>query len=320
MCSQNLLSLNSRVEITLILIYRKTNIMNYKKHYDLLISTRKEMNRIKRKHDGYENHHVIPKSLGGDNSVENLVALTYKEHFIAHYLLLMIYKNLKDENIENKEHISNYRKMAYAFWNMCSGRNKINQHNNDGKNFKCSARSYAFAVESKKKLSVWVTRENKHKLICSSDLEKFIEEGWIRGKLPHSKDTREAISDTKSGLIWVNNNSEQTSIKKEELEIYIENGWKSGRLSFTDEHKHNIQQGLIDRKLSDSHKQNIRNSLKGREIGPKKEEHKKNLGKPVVIHGIEYDGLTWAANALNTTKSKIFYKLHDKEAIDCYYL
>jgi hypothetical protein len=34
-----------------------------------------------------ENHHIIPKSLGGDNTSENLVRLTAREHFLCHYLL-----------------------------------------------------------------------------------------------------------------------------------------------------------------------------------------------------------------------------------------
>ena len=34
-----------------------------------------------------EKHHIIPKSLGGNNSVENLVELTAREHFICHWLL-----------------------------------------------------------------------------------------------------------------------------------------------------------------------------------------------------------------------------------------
>lgn len=34
-----------------------------------------------------ENHHIIPKSLGGNNSKENLVALTAREHFVCHLLL-----------------------------------------------------------------------------------------------------------------------------------------------------------------------------------------------------------------------------------------
>jgi len=34
-----------------------------------------------------EKHHVIPKSLGGDNSIYNLVRLTAREHFVCHWLL-----------------------------------------------------------------------------------------------------------------------------------------------------------------------------------------------------------------------------------------
>lgn len=53
---------------------------------------------------GYtEKHHIIPKSCGGDNSKDNLVALTAKEHFICHLLLT--------KAVDNE-----YRfKMVYAF-------------------------------------------------------------------------------------------------------------------------------------------------------------------------------------------------------------
>ena len=34
-----------------------------------------------------EKHHIIPKSIGGDNNKENIVKLTAREHFIAHWLL-----------------------------------------------------------------------------------------------------------------------------------------------------------------------------------------------------------------------------------------
>lgn len=41
-----------------------------------------------RKINGYsENHHIIPKSLGGGATKENLVSLTAREHFICHLLL-----------------------------------------------------------------------------------------------------------------------------------------------------------------------------------------------------------------------------------------
>jgi len=35
----------------------------------------------------FEQHHIIPKSLGGSNDASNLVALTAREHFICHWLL-----------------------------------------------------------------------------------------------------------------------------------------------------------------------------------------------------------------------------------------
>jgi hypothetical protein len=39
--------------------------------------------------NGYtERHHVIPKSLGGNNSKNNLVILTAREHFVCHLLLI----------------------------------------------------------------------------------------------------------------------------------------------------------------------------------------------------------------------------------------
>lgn len=40
---------------------------------------------------GYtENHHILPRSLGGSNNKSNLVALTAREHFICHLLLTRI--------------------------------------------------------------------------------------------------------------------------------------------------------------------------------------------------------------------------------------
>ena len=56
--------------------------MNYKKHYDLLIL--KALNRPSLK-KGYEVHHIKPKSMGGTDEKENLVKLTLREHYIAHW-------------------------------------------------------------------------------------------------------------------------------------------------------------------------------------------------------------------------------------------
>lgn len=42
-----------------------------------------------------ETHHIVPRCLGGDDSIDNLCVLTAKEHFICHYLLTKIYRGDK---------------------------------------------------------------------------------------------------------------------------------------------------------------------------------------------------------------------------------
>jgi len=55
----------------------------YTKWYNIIVQ-----NALTRVNNGYiENHHIIPKSLGGLDTTENIVALTAKEHFICHLLL-----------------------------------------------------------------------------------------------------------------------------------------------------------------------------------------------------------------------------------------
>jgi hypothetical protein len=57
--------------------------------------------------NGYtERHHIIPRSLGGQDAIENLVSLTAREHFICHLLLVKITEG------RNKD------KMTAAVWGM----------------------------------------------------------------------------------------------------------------------------------------------------------------------------------------------------------
>ena len=60
--------------------------MNYSKLYDKLIAYRKE-----KPPECGEWHHVVPRCLGGSDDSDNLVLLTWREHFIAHRLLCRMY-------------------------------------------------------------------------------------------------------------------------------------------------------------------------------------------------------------------------------------
>ena len=83
--------------------------MDYQKIYDNLIKKRLENPPTEK----FERHHIVPKSLGGSNNDDNIVKLTYREHFMAHLLLCKIYKPKGGED---------YKKMLFAFNRMRIGR------------------------------------------------------------------------------------------------------------------------------------------------------------------------------------------------------
>lgn len=61
----------------------------YEKWYQLITSRGQT-----RQLDSYtEKHHILPESLGGLDTPENLTTLTAREHFICHWLLTKIYKD-----------------------------------------------------------------------------------------------------------------------------------------------------------------------------------------------------------------------------------
>jgi len=89
--------------------------MDYAKIYNQIIERAQ-----KRNLEGYvEKHHIIPKCIGGEDTNENIVKLTAREHFLCHRLLCKIYpKELK---------------LWYALWLMVIGKKKLN--NRDPYNF-----------------------------------------------------------------------------------------------------------------------------------------------------------------------------------------
>lgn len=77
-----------------------------------------------------EKHHIIPKSLGGNNLKENLIQLTAKEHFICHLLLTKM--TLGKEK----------SKMVYAAWALAN----LNNDTQDRK--KITSKTYSILREN----------------------------------------------------------------------------------------------------------------------------------------------------------------------------
>lgn len=76
--------------------------MNYNKIYISIISKAQSRKKL----DGYiEKHHIIPRSFGGSDDDSNIVALTAREHFLAHFCLW----KFSEKGTEAR------RSMAFAF-------------------------------------------------------------------------------------------------------------------------------------------------------------------------------------------------------------
>jgi hypothetical protein len=69
------------------LIYSHSDfkLNKYFKWYLALIA--KALLRPQKKELGFERHHILPRSMAGSDTIDNLVYLTTREHFIAHAFL-----------------------------------------------------------------------------------------------------------------------------------------------------------------------------------------------------------------------------------------
>lgn len=222
--------------------------MNYTKLYDNLINTAIRDNRVKSDTDYYELHHIIPRCLNGSDLNENLVLLTAREHFLAHWMLTKIYKN-------------DYR-LIYAF-NRFSQTNK-GLRGQRSRLYKYAREKYIFALkhndEWKIKMSrtlsklIWI----KNKItgdclrISKDSLDDFIKEGFelgriIKNRKKHSQKGKLAMSRARQGIIlsklhkenisksiknrlWINNKKICKFVSKEEAETLYKDGWKKGRI------------------------------------------------------------------------------------------
>lgn len=142
--------------------------MNYQRHYDLLIERART-----RTLSGYcEEHHIIPKCLGGSNLPENLVLLTAEEHFVAHQLLV-------------KMHPGN-GKLLWAISAMRNATGKMVRNN----------KMYGWL---RKRFAEYISQVSKGRTASPETREKqrLAKLGKKRG--PHSPETKQKMSEASKG-------------------------------------------------------------------------------------------------------------------------
>jgi len=151
----------------------------YERWYNNIISKAKNENREKHKFIYYEEHHIMPKSMGGDNSEKNLVLLTGREHFLCHFMMTKF--------VDEK-----YRLKAYMAFN-CMTQNLTNRYCNaklynstkaefsnrlKNHNFQNGKRNSNYNLK-------WI-KFDKLKIqmkIKLSEIHNYIDQGWTLGRI-----------------------------------------------------------------------------------------------------------------------------------------
>lgn len=190
--------------------------MNYRNIYNSIIL--KRQNNIP---SGYtEEHHIIPRSLGGTDDVNNLVKLTAKEHFICHLLLTKIYEAGTTE----------YYKMCHAFLMMMTSSKKQTRY--------ISSRKYeTLRIDFSKRISILQSGKSNSQYgtfwIYNPTLKESkkhfgeIPEGWFKGRVCDWNLLTKVSLEKENKL---NNKQEKIeNLKKyycELHDIYVRYGWE----------------------------------------------------------------------------------------------
>lgn len=182
--------------------------MNFKKNkysvwYYSIINNAKLLER-----SGYiEKHHIIPKSIGGNNKKENIVKLTAREHFLCHWLLT----KMLDGNDKQK--------MSYALWMMMHMTNK-----HQAERYKINSHTYQLLKEN---LAIVFSDLNKgrklteeHKRKISETRKRKIAAGEI--VVNENKEKYKIISEKRKGYKHTNETKRKIGKKHKGKTISME--------------------------------------------------------------------------------------------------
>ena len=171
--------------------------MDYLKLYNTLIDNR----RMKGVPAGYiEVHHIVPRSFGGSNDPVNLIAMTAREHFIAHRLLAKIYPESG---------------MVHAVFKMACSNKVKNRYKVTSRVYEKLRKDHAYRVSidevAKHKKSI----AGKGKKQSKEPIESRVKSRQNNGPW-HSDETKIKISESNSGNIgyWAGKTQPEEVVNK----------------------------------------------------------------------------------------------------------
>lgn len=219
----------------------KDTYMNYEKLYENLISKR----RLLGAPEGYkETHHIMPKSFGGSDEPENLIALTAREHFMAHRFLAKIYPKSG---------------MVHAVYKMACSNRAFNRFKVTNRVYEELRIAHAHRVSTdevakkKKSLAAKGKKQTEDHIRARTESRKNNGE-WL------TKETKEKIGKSNTGKkgYWAANPITEEMIEKRKKTMRETGGWE-----WTEERKEAQRQRLLGKPskkppVTDEYKQQLR--------------------------------------------------------------
>ena len=147
----------------------------YKTYYNNIVENARRQNRTCRT----ETHHIVPRSLGGSDTADNLVKLTAREHFVCHWLLTKFTTG------------QNRYKMIKAL----SFMRTVNKYH-ERYDTKITARVYEKLRTEHAKV---ISKQNKGRIQPQHEKEKQIKAMTGRKRAPFTKEWKEKLSKASSG-------------------------------------------------------------------------------------------------------------------------
>ena len=178
---------------------------------------------------GYvETHHIIPRSLGGDNSKDNLVKLTPKEHFICHLLL-------------TKFTLGNHKiKMVFAFRAMSLHGNGQERYRINSRFFQSIKKKVIFSQETKDKMAIAHTGLTQSKETIEKRVSKIRgRPSPIKGESIHDAVSKEKIS--------VSMKISLSKLAKDEMSKRVTESFCNPKV-YTEERARKISQGRLGKR------------------------------------------------------------------------
>ena len=159
--------------------------MNYVNVYYSIIK-----NRLDNPVEGYvERHHIVPKSEGGTDNDDNIVALTAREHYIAHLLLAKIYDDFKMYSAIIYMQTSGIKNRQFKYNNRLYG--KMREEFGKKSSERLKGR---FVGEKSPMYGKHLSEETKRKISEA----KCGQQSWMKGK-HHTEEAKAKISAVRKG-------------------------------------------------------------------------------------------------------------------------